>query len=61
MLIVQHSDRLARGNAKQARHLVEIVTWAIKHDVTIRSFDHGRFERTGKGIDIGKLAPRATA
>ena len=31
------------------------------HDVSIRSFDHGRFERTGKGIEIGKLAPKATA
>jgi DNA invertase Pin-like site-specific DNA recombinase len=34
-LIVQHSDRLARGDAKQARHLVEIALWAIKTDVTI--------------------------
>src|SRR5436190_7909268 len=25
LLIVQHSDRLARGDAKKARHLVEIV------------------------------------
>ncbi len=36
-LIVQHSDRLARGDAKQARHLVEVVLWAMKHDVTIVS------------------------
>ncbi|MGH7485428.1 MAG: recombinase family protein, partial [bacterium] len=35
-LIVQHSDRLARGDARQARHLVEIALWAIKADVTIR-------------------------
>jgi DNA invertase Pin-like site-specific DNA recombinase len=34
-LIVQHSDRLARGDAKQARHLVEIALWAIKTDVKI--------------------------
>ena len=34
---------------------------AAGHDVSIRSFDHGRFVRTGKGVDIGKLAPRATA
>jgi site-specific DNA recombinase len=34
-LIVQHSDRLARGDAKQARHLVEIALWAIKADVKI--------------------------
>jgi predicted TIM-barrel fold metal-dependent hydrolase len=31
------------------------------HDVSIRSFDHGRFERTNKGIEIGKVASKATA
>ena len=36
-LVVQHSDRLARGDAKQARHLIEIVLWAIKHDVELLS------------------------
>jgi DNA invertase Pin-like site-specific DNA recombinase len=36
-LIVQHSDRLARGDAKQARHLIEIVVWALKHDVELLS------------------------
>jgi site-specific DNA recombinase len=36
-LIVQHSDRLARGDAKQARHLIELVVWAIKHDVQLLS------------------------
>lgn len=36
-LIVQHSDRLARGDAKEARHLVEIVLWAIKNDVELLS------------------------
>ena len=35
VLIAQHSDRLARGDAKQARHLVEIALWAIKADVKI--------------------------
>jgi predicted TIM-barrel fold metal-dependent hydrolase len=34
---------------------------ARDHDVSIRSFDHGRFERTNKGIEIGKVASRATA
>src|SRR4051794_11170081 len=29
-LIVQHSDRLARGDGRQARHLVEYALWAIK-------------------------------
>src|SRR5205823_2563912 len=36
-LIVQHSDRLARGDAKQARHLVEIVLWAVKNEVQLLS------------------------
>ncbi len=31
------------------------------HDVSIRSFDKGRFERKEKGVDIGRLAARATA
>jgi DNA invertase Pin-like site-specific DNA recombinase len=37
VLIVQHSDRLARGDAKQARHLIEVVLWAIKNDVQLLS------------------------
>lgn len=36
-LIVQRSDRLARGDGKQARSLVEITLWAIKHDVELHS------------------------
>lgn len=36
-LVVQHSDRLARGDAKQARHLIEIVLWAIKQNVELLS------------------------
>ena len=34
---------------------------AAGHDVTTRSFDKGRFERTRKGADLGKLAKAATA
>ncbi len=34
---------------------------AAGHDVSIRSFDRGRFERTNKGVEIGKLASKATA
>jgi len=34
---------------------------AAGHDVSIRSFDKGRFERTHKGTDLGRLAERATA
>src|SRR4051794_10617594 len=29
-LIVQHSDRLARGDGKRAAHLVEHALWALK-------------------------------
>jgi site-specific DNA recombinase len=36
-LVVQHSDRLARGDGKQARHLIEIVLWALKQDVALLS------------------------
>jgi branched-subunit amino acid aminotransferase/4-amino-4-deoxychorismate lyase len=36
-LWVQHSDRLARGDARTAMHLVEYVLWAIKIGVTFRS------------------------
>jgi site-specific DNA recombinase len=36
-LIVQHSDRLARGDGAQAQHLVELVLWARKAGVTLRS------------------------
>jgi predicted TIM-barrel fold metal-dependent hydrolase len=31
------------------------------HDVSIRSYDKGRYERKGKGLAIGALAGRATA
>jgi DNA invertase Pin-like site-specific DNA recombinase len=36
-LIVQHSDRLARGDGIRAKHLVEYALWAMQHDITIRS------------------------
>ena len=36
-LWVQHSDRLARGDGKTARHVVELALWASKAEVTIRS------------------------
>jgi len=38
-LVVQHSDRLARGDGKKAKHLVEYALWAIKTGVTIRSVE----------------------
>jgi hypothetical protein len=36
-LWAQHSDRLARGDGKLARHVVEIGLWALKRDVTVRT------------------------
>jgi DNA invertase Pin-like site-specific DNA recombinase len=41
-LVVQHSDRLARGDGVQAQHLVELVLWANKAGVTIRSVQDPR-------------------
>jgi hypothetical protein len=37
VLVVQHSDRLARGDGRTARHLGEIYFWAIKAGIEIRS------------------------
>jgi DNA invertase Pin-like site-specific DNA recombinase len=36
-LWAQHSDRLARGDGRNARHTVEIALWALKHDVRVRT------------------------
>jgi Homing endonuclease associated repeat/Resolvase, N terminal domain/Recombinase/Recombinase zinc beta ribbon domain len=36
-LWAQHSDRLARGDGKTARHAVEIALWALKCDVRVRT------------------------
>jgi site-specific DNA recombinase len=36
-LWAQHSDRLARGDGKSARHAVEIALWALKRDVRVRT------------------------
>jgi DNA invertase Pin-like site-specific DNA recombinase len=35
-LWVQHSDRLARGDGRTARHVVEIALWAVKAGVAVR-------------------------
>ncbi len=32
-----HSDRLARGDGRAARHAVEIALWALKKDVAVRT------------------------
>ena len=55
VLIVQHSDRLARGDGVQARHLVEIALWAIKAGVTIRSIlDPQTFENLLMAVIMGE-------
>lgn len=44
-LIAQHSDRLARGDGRTARHLVEIALWAMRAGVSIRCIqDPSTFE-----------------
>jgi DNA invertase Pin-like site-specific DNA recombinase len=45
VLLVQHSDRLARGDGRQAKHLVAYALWALEQGVTIRSVqDPGTFD-----------------
>jgi DNA invertase Pin-like site-specific DNA recombinase len=39
-LVVQHTSRLARGNVRESRHLVQIAIWAIQHDVELRSVEN---------------------
>jgi predicted TIM-barrel fold metal-dependent hydrolase len=34
---------------------------AVGHDVGVKTFDKGRFERSGKGVDMGRLSAVATA
>jgi hypothetical protein len=36
-LWAQHSDRLARGDGRSARHAVEIALWALKREVRVRT------------------------
>ena len=36
-LVVQHTDRLARGDGVRSRHLIELYLWALKAGVSIRS------------------------
>src|SRR5436190_11427179 len=36
-LWAQHSDRLARGDGRSARHAVEVALWALKDDVRVRT------------------------
>ncbi len=54
-LVVQHTDRLARGDAIHAAHLIEIVLWARKASVTIRSVqDDSTSENLVMSVVIGE-------
>jgi len=54
-LLVQHSDRLARGDARQARHLIEIYLWALKAGVALRSVqDDSTFENLIMAVVMGE-------
>ena len=53
-------DPFARG-AAEAATVGALRAAAEGHDVAVRSYDKGRFERTRKGADLGKLAAKATA
>lgn len=37
MLVAQHSDRFARGDGKNAQHLAELMFWALKAGVQLRT------------------------
>jgi DNA invertase Pin-like site-specific DNA recombinase len=55
-LIVQHSDRLARGDAKTAKHLVEYTLWGLKTGVTILSKqDQEMFPEGDYGLLMGAI------
>ncbi len=54
-LVVQHSDRLARGDAMQARHLVEVALWALKAGVRIHCIqDPSTFENLVMAAVMGE-------
>lgn len=55
MLVVQHSDRLARGDGVASRHLVEISLWALKAGVRVRSVqDDGAGESLLMAVVMGE-------
>jgi DNA invertase Pin-like site-specific DNA recombinase len=54
-LVVQHSDRLARGDGRQARHLVEIALWARRTGVRIHCIqDPSTFENLVLAAAMGE-------
>lgn len=55
-LIVQHTDRLARGDGVQARHLIEIVLWAAKAGVELLSLQDPEMVSGGElGLLMGAI------
>ena len=50
-----------RHRTKERSTVGALRSEVLGHDVEIRPYDKGRFERSGTGIDIGALASRATA
>jgi hypothetical protein len=46
--------------AKEASTVAALRAEAAGHDVSVRAYDQGRYQRQ-KGIDLGKLAEQATA
>jgi predicted TIM-barrel fold metal-dependent hydrolase len=55
-----HFDPFAHRD-RSASTVAALRAEAGDHDVAVRSFDTGRIQRTGKGVEIGKLAAKATA
>jgi predicted TIM-barrel fold metal-dependent hydrolase len=55
-----HFDPFAH-RSREASTVGALRKEAAGHDVSIRSLDKGRFEHAHSGIDIGRLASRATA
>ena len=47
--------------SREASTVAALRAEAADHDVAVRAFDTGRIQRTGTGIELGKLAPKATA
>ncbi len=56
-LWVQHSDRLARGDGRVARHTVELALWGLKADVKIRCVQD---DQTFDDLLFALLAGRAS-
>ena len=50
-----------RHRTKERSTVGALRSEVLGHDIEIRPYDKGRFERSGTGIDIGALASRATA